>query len=209
MRDNGNVAWVANTSIHSIGSLLFAFVGAFARRNLLLTIPLCVLYVFGIALAIRMSSRSERPAVGYLALSVAVPILVALAVSFLKPIFVPRYLLGALPPFVLLAATGFQRLKTTPMIAMVVAVAVLGLAQDYAFYDAPAKEDWRAAVNFIATHTESHDYLIVYPGFYFVPLQYYIDRGGYERRFPAMVPISTGRGHRDVVERLKQFPALR
>jgi hypothetical protein len=62
------------------------------------------------------------------------------------------------------------------MVMIAVSIVILSLSQDRDFYDSPPNEDWRGAVNFVATHSERGDLLLIYPDWERAPVDYYCGR---------------------------------
>jgi mannosyltransferase len=164
--------WIQRTSIYSLRELLLSYAGAFDGLPTSLTMILTGSYLVGVILAVASAQTNDWPALGYLLLSILVPVALTIVVSIFKPMFVYRYLLPGLPLFALLAAAGFQRLK--PAFAIVMAICALSLAQDYAYYRAPSIQDWRGVVEFVTAHSQPGDILVVYDDP--APIEYYVAR---------------------------------
>ena len=167
-----SLGWIPRTSIYSLRDLLFSYSGAFEGRATSLTVILAGFYLVGASLAVSSAPTSDRPALGYILLSIFVPVALTLIVSMVKPLFVSRYLLSGLPLFALLAAVGFQRLK--PAFAIVMAICALSLTEDYSYYRAPSIQDWRGVAEFVAEHSQPGDILVVYDDA--TPIEYYVAR---------------------------------
>jgi mannosyltransferase len=105
------------------------------------------------------------------------PLLLALAISVVKPIFQPRYLLVALPPFVMLAAIGLSRIRRQA-VAYVFAGAVFWQSAGgvRAWYDAPDRQHWRSAVEFVMSRAQPGDAIGFYVYSARVPFEYYVHR---------------------------------
>jgi len=189
--DFGNEDWVRRTSLRAVAELFLIFAGAFDERVTILTVVLTALFLIGVALAVRWAQRDDWSSVGYLLLSICVPIVLTVAVSIFKPLFVARYLLAGLPLFVLLAAFGFRRLRPPFAIALMFAISALSLAQDYSYYRAPSIQDWRGAVNFVATHSQPGDMLAIYPTYYDGPIRYYFSRRAHPETFPTRILLES------------------
>jgi mannosyltransferase len=185
--DNGNDLWVKRTSLDSIRGLLIFLVGGFDEQLTGITATLLVLYAIGIGLAVLWMPRSDRPVLGFLLLSIGVPIGLTIAVSFLKPLFVTRYLLGGLPLLAVLAAIGLQRLRPALVLAMTVAMVTMGLAEDYSYYRAPSHEEWRGAVGFVALNAQPGDRMLIFPPDYHEAIGYYVSRLAHPETFPTRV----------------------
>ena len=184
--DHGNDAWVQRTSLRSIDDLFLMLVGGFPGLTWI-ALSLIGLYLLGAGLALLWTRRSDRPALGFLLVSTCIPIGLTIAVSFLKPLFVARYLLGVLPPFALLAAIGLRRLRPAFILAMTFAIVTLALAEDYTYYRAPSAEDWRGAVGFVALHTQPGDRMLIFPPDFGEAIGYYVSRLPKPETFPTRV----------------------
>jgi mannosyltransferase len=111
------------------------------------------------------------------------PILLVVAVSFVKPLLVARYLVGSLPAIVLVAAAGIASLRPAAGRAAVALLLVASASVLAFFYTGPSSEDWRSATRYLATQTGPGDR--VYAAIEFglpdvslpsVGLDYYADR---------------------------------
>jgi len=120
----GQVGWIVPLSWDQLAQVFVAFSGG-AR-------PLLVPAAVGAVVAARAAWRGGERAFGAaLALAWALgPVALAVAVSAVKPLLVPRYLLVALPGFALLLALGLLALRRPRWIALATAVAaVLALVE--------------------------------------------------------------------------------
>ena len=176
--DFGGVGWIPLTTVQAIIRVFAAFAGASwgnpsgPPNRILFSIYLAI-----IAVAVVGASERERPAIGFLLLSAVLPVAVDLLVSIFKPLFVTRYLLIGLPFFVLLAATGLTRIKPRAVMVMIaVSIIAMSLFQDRDFYHSPPTQDWRGAVNFVASQSERGDLLLIYPDWERAPVDYYCGR---------------------------------
>jgi len=194
---HGSLAWILKTSLDSVVELVLTFAGAFDGQVTSLSVILTALYIFGVALAILWGPQPDWPARGYLLLAIFVPIGLTIAVSFVQPLFVSRYLLAGLPLFALLAAIGIERLRPPFAIAIVCAIALLSLAEDYSYYLAPPIEDWRGVVDFVAKHAQPGDALVVWDAS--TPIEYYVSRSSRGGKYPARVFQARVNGNMNVV----------
>jgi 4-amino-4-deoxy-L-arabinose transferase-like glycosyltransferase len=122
--DGGQVAWIESMDLDQFTVLLLRLTGGV--RLLLLPWSMGL----GVALlSVRRGGRTAFP-MALAAALVLVPVLVTVAVSVVKPMLVPRYLLVALPGFLILAALGVAALRRTALqVAAALLLAVLGLAE--------------------------------------------------------------------------------
>lgn len=182
---HGNQSWIPRTSPHSLSDMLLCLSGAFDGQITVVTGVLAALYILGVMLALLPWPQRDWGARGYLLLSIGVPIGLTIVVSAVKPLFVSRYLLAGLPLFALLAAIGFQRLKPSFALSIVVAISLLSLVEVSAYYRAPAIQDWRGAVEYVAGHAQPGDMLVVYDGG--PPVEYYVSHYDHGKTYPAQV----------------------
>ena len=182
---HGSLGWIAKTSLNSVVELILSYAGAFDGQVTSLSLILAGLYIVGVAFAILWTPRLDWPSLGYLLVSLCFPICVTIIISSIEPFFVTRYLLAGLPLFALMASIGFQRLKPAFAIAIVCAIALLSLGQDYYYYRAPPIEDWRGVVDFVAKHAQPGDTLVAWDASAVV--DYYVSRSSRDRTYPAKV----------------------
>lgn len=106
------------------------------------------------------------------------PIMATLLVSLLgKPVFVPRYLIISLPPFVMLGALGFCRVTEKPLKGLIGAVIVLLSSQSLHFYYITnTKEDWRGAAAHVLSKAQTGDPVVFFSYNMRQPFEYYLRR---------------------------------
>lgn len=105
------------------------------------------------------------------------PILTALLVSIIKPMFVPRYLIVCLPPLVLLAAVGFSQINHRGLLALgLTLVVALGLRGDYYYYTRATLEDFRGTTRHILTRAQPGDAVLFIAEYVRAPFEYYRSR---------------------------------
>jgi mannosyltransferase len=95
-----------------------------------------------------------------------------------QPLFNDRYLIMALPAYLLLAAGGLRLLERRLWpLALVALVLVLAFAwvplRDVNRTTATQKEDWRPAYGLIAQHARPDDLILVHPGYLVTTYHYY------------------------------------
>ena len=192
--DRGNLNWVPPTSFNAVISLLFTFSGDFTTfanelvwRPGILSALLFGFYALGLVLALVWAQREEWPALNYLLLTAFVPIAITAALSHFKPIFIQRYMLAELPPFVLLSAIGLRRLRPQFMIPVVMVFALASLAQDYVYYQSPALEDWRGLIEYVASHSNRGDLMLIFPAYFQDPVNYYVSHLEHPENFPRRI----------------------
>lgn len=114
--------------------------------------------------------------------SIAGSILAGLAASLVKPIFIARSLIVAVPSLHLAMASALAMPSAPPVLrpgwlAGIALVLVLGLAGTQLLQVSPVKADWRAAVAAVAERAEDGDAILAYPvGLGWEVARYYVQR---------------------------------
>ena len=200
LRASGLVSWISPSSIREVIQFLYVVAGAsrdivpgsvaamvnFAGSRDAASSPLLILYLIAIGLcAIGKPPRASR---AYVLLCVIIPIVAAIVVSMVKPLFVPRYLLMTLPFVVIAAAMGIRSIPSrTTSIAITAVIIGLSLIEDSVYYRAPAFQDWRGAVGAIAERAHSTDVVVIYPRYNQIAVNYYRSRLSAAAGFPPLL----------------------
>jgi len=112
------------------------------------------------------------------------PILAALLISVVRPIFAPRTLVWTTVPLSLLVAAGIVALRPRALrpaaLATIAAMQLLGLVGYRA--DIPI-EDWDRAASQVAEHADARDRVVLAAGYTIAPFGYYY------RRFQGSAPL--------------------
>ncbi len=102
--------------------------------------------------------------VQFLVLWLIFPIFLTVGLSFIRPVFLPRFLIFCQPALIILAAAGIARLRRLWLIAPVLLLTLLLALQGISFVYAHDYDDQRdgsgAAVNFILDHSQPGDAII-------------------------------------------------
>lgn len=165
--DTGQVSWIQALSYQDVraavhqasgGSWLFPAIGA-----------------VGLVLLVVGALRRRTVAWRYLLVAswLVVPLVLAIAVSFFKPMIVDRYLIVSLPALALAVAYALSRLGPRLASLALVVVLVAGLTRVRDWYRAPYGEDWRGAVQYVERAKRPGDQLLAYPGWLGPPVDYY------------------------------------
>ena len=92
------------------------------------------------------------------------PVIFALLVSFVRPIFFHRFLIICLPAWLLVVAVGMREMSQvrwrTPVIAGVCALSVVSTVLSYS----RVREDWRGVANFLIDNARAQDVVAYYRG---------------------------------------------
>ncbi len=134
--------------------------------------------------AIWMLIRSSRRTVGLLLVSLtAVPVFGIWFVSLRNSVFSDRYVIGALPAYLVLIAIGLSQLARdrrgfVPVLLLsTILVAYTWVpVSDVNRSTIAQKEDWRSAYARVAEHAEPNDVFLIHPGYMISTLAYYGQR---------------------------------
>jgi mannosyltransferase len=126
------------------------------------------------------SPRSSSPAWRYrfLLLWLLFPILSVFVLSAIRPLFLPRYFLLCLPALLLLAAAGLGRIRSpwimTGATLVLVVLSLQGTASYYRQdFEDVERENWRAASEYILTHSRPGDAVMFHVPMGRMPYEYY------------------------------------
>ncbi len=146
-------------------------------------------------------SLSPRRALLIVGAMTVVPGVLFMLLSLQRAVFEDRYLIVALPGFLLLAALGIDgllRVKATWPLAIAGGVALLIVAwiplRAVNFSTMPQKENWREAYRHLAEHARAGDGVVVYPGYLRSTYDYYALQFPQLRALPVVTPPSLAPG---------------
>jgi mannosyltransferase len=131
-------------------------------------------YGFGAITAFVMSPR--RWPLVLLTAWLALPPILAFAVSLVKPVFLDRYFLVCLPALVLLAGAGLARLRLGWVAwALVAAAVVFSIrAVDECGTCKVRNDDWRGATEYVSDRARPGDKIFFYPAELRTPFVHYV-----------------------------------
>lgn len=167
------IGWVPPLSVGYVRGVLQSLIGS--TGDPLLPISLAAIWVMGTGYVI--ARRRWRWEWLFATALAAVPIGTALVVSLVRPAFVARYLIVALPGLVMV--TGALLAQARPRwVGILGAVALIVLTIDnlLGWYTIIPKEGWREAVAYVTSHAKPGDVLIAYPNYVRLPVDYYMQR---------------------------------
>jgi mannosyltransferase len=114
-----------------------------------------------------------------LLLCFAGPIVLIALLSLVEPMFVPRYLIVALPALTILIAAGLNAIRPR-LVAAGAALAIIALTAQgtLSWHGSYHKPDWRNAVSALVEQADEEDVIILVPPFEHRPYTYYAERLG-------------------------------
>ncbi|MGC1677683.1 MAG: glycosyltransferase family 39 protein [Candidatus Binataceae bacterium] len=194
----GQVSWILPPSWAQIGQLFVTIAGGLNSKS---GVVICLILLLFVGEALFVSFQHRRDPNGWEGCLFAlagflVPIIVTIGGAFFVPMLVARYLLVSFPPFVVLAAQGlltFRRPKAA--LIMVAALVALTGRELHGIYSTEPRDDWRAAVRYVMTHSQPDDAAIVIWPLNRYVFEYYAARAP----GPGAPPVVLGE-NRDIVD---------
>jgi mannosyltransferase len=134
-----------------------------------------VAVVVGVVLALVLRPR-EAP-VGPLAVMVALPPVVLIAVGAVTPILSSRYLVFVLPPLAVLAGLGWAAVARRVLVPAAVAMSAVAVAVTVGwFHGATSPDDPEAAAAYLAAHDAPGDAIVFSPVWARTEMHYFLER---------------------------------
>jgi len=167
IQDIGHISWVEGPSlleVYHLGAYLAAGSGkAVGAVLLLLDLGLLALFLRGLKSLWRDRDHDLRCWRHVLIASCFFsPIVIALLVSVVRPIFYHRFLIIGLPAWALMTAVGAEGIHTRPWRASAIAgVCVLSLVSVVTSYSR-IQEDWRGVTRYLITQASPDDRVLYY-----------------------------------------------
>jgi Dolichyl-phosphate-mannose-protein mannosyltransferase len=187
--DSG-VGWIAPLNADELRALASTLTGS---TNSILQLVFLVVLGTGFVAAWRDRRTSETPPIliTWFALPVGLTVLIALV----KPLLVARYLIIALPGFVLLLGLGLSRMTRGRSVQLCSSVLVLVLIGAHGYRGVwtttKGDEDWRSIVATVGQHAARDDAIVVFPATAVSAFSYYArdDAGLRGRAGPTWPPV--------------------
>ena len=174
----GHLAWVSKSTPYSVYSVFSDFAGGGILDAVYL-----LLWAAGFAFMVRLRDHSRSVfhiwRYALLWMWLLLPVAVSYLLSLRLPMFVNRYLIVCLPPFVLLASVSLARIPSKWVSAGSLTLIVILLSRSVqTYYAFDVKEDWRGVTSYVAARTLSQDAILFYVPVGRLAFDYYVFRGG-------------------------------
>jgi len=174
----GSIGWIPEPSFMSIIRTFTDFAG----NDYLILMVFFILCLIGL-ISIRMlngkwtfhfdSSGELILILLWLSFPIIIPFILSMILS---PMYVNRYLIGALPAFLILIAKGTGSFPNVIVTYIIVAlIALLALISLTVYYTEPMKEQWRETVDFIEYRAQTNDSFIFCAYYTQNPFDYYYE----------------------------------
>jgi len=157
---------------NTFSQFLFGFQTDHINTILVSLWPLTVLLGF---IALRRN-RGIKPQTVYLIMCFILPNVLAFAVSFIRPVYLSRYLIITIPSMFLLLSYLLSRypLKLSIALRVVIIAVMLGtLSVEAMSTQTPVKEDYSDAALYLQNHAAPSDVIVVSAPFTVYPIEYY------------------------------------
>ena len=157
--DIGQLGWVQKPDALELYHTAVFLAGESGRAVGKFLLVFCVIALVQAAHVLWRRFPTETPMVRWRLASLWIWLLSPMFLSYLfshlrAPIFVHRYFIICLPPFLLLVAQGLGALRGR--MTVVTAFVALSLASTFVSYSRP-REDWRSAASFVMSHSQPGD----------------------------------------------------
>ena len=193
--DTGGLSWIPETSAKQLYSVLTTLAGGGGTPLLALSL---VLVSGGLVVAATTwySSRASWETWKYvLPLSgLFVPIFLALLISTVQPIVIPRYFIVCLPALILVASSLIahpwlliNRISAVAPVTIAAALVATSALATMSYYDDFQKEDWRGVANHVASRWQAGDGMLFYVPWMESKFDFYSEKIGGERELQAIV----------------------
>lgn len=186
------ITYIDPPTLEDVMSVFSDLVGNGGWPLLLVYFGVCCLWLRPAILAWRSPSTGlERWKYAFVFAWFFVPVLLSLAVSTVRPIFLGRYLIVSLPAVVLVAAVGLATVRPRWIfVVLFTLVLIFAVRSLILWYGTDHKEQWRAAVAMVLQNTRDTDAIVFVAPYVVQPFGYYMLRseGGADRAPEAISP---------------------
>jgi 4-amino-4-deoxy-L-arabinose transferase-like glycosyltransferase len=192
----GPISWVQKPTVESVGVFFYTLAGGGGMPFLTLAYFIFCAGACLLFLRVWCSAGRSLQAWRFVAVltSLLVPAALALAFSFIKPMFEARFLIICQPALVLLAAAGLSEIRCRWLLEASLAVVASLAAQAIIHYYRyptrfePGRGDWSGASHYVGRKAEaSRDAMIFYPWNCRLPFDYFGRRSPVGAADPAII----------------------
>lgn len=172
--------WISEPTVRRVEYFVYSILGGDNSSGArVFAYPVYAVVLFGAGAAARRAwreRRHERDAEHFALVlaGAALPIVLVLAVSIIKPFFVDKYLMECLPFAVLLMAIGVNALRPRALaygtLFFTLLLSAHGTVEYFRHTD---KDDWRAATRYLFASSQPGDAALFFPHYTVTPFEYY------------------------------------
>lgn len=157
----GPIRWIRRPGLHDVLAFWRAFTGGTNWALPVLVLLACAAAVPSGRRLFQANQAWETWRVQFLLVWLVFPIALTVALSFLRPVFLPRYMIFCQPAMIILVAAGIARLRrprlVIPALALFLLFAVQGIRFVYAHDFDDQRDGSGEAANFILDHSQAGD----------------------------------------------------
>jgi mannosyltransferase len=180
--DSGQINWIPPLSLESAGRSAYTVSGGTLFASAFWALGLTI----GLALIRRLGNWERLVLLSWL----LVPLALVVAISIVKPLVAPRYLVLGLPAALMLIAFGLAKMRRGMGIAFLVIGVLASGTGVIAWYTAPSTR-WADATHYVVVASRGNDRIL-----YVVPhaqraFDYYAHRFGVPARLPAPIDLDS------------------
>jgi mannosyltransferase len=207
----GPLRWIQRPGLKSLWTLGLRLAGNDGAILLLAYAVACLAAIAPVVFApgqTKMRVPWETWRYRFLFLWLAFPILLVLALSQARPLYLPRYFIMCLPALLLLAAAGLARIRQPWIVALATLLFVILSIQGTASYyrrdfEDTDREDWRGATQYILANARPGDAILFHVPMGRMPYEYYLSLQNTISKNPTVLYPSHGDqiDFRDFVEK--------
>lgn len=179
-KDTGQISWIPKPSLNQLKNLLMALsgdVGNKGYQTYAYLLPCAIAIAYALVTLVKTGRSIDTWRYAFAIFLFGVPILISFVFSFIKPIFLSKYLIVSMPGLVLLVWLGISSMKNklvcSLMVALLCILSVTAIIKDYYPKE---KENFRDSVSYIVSNSKPGDGIIIYFHYNIVPVEYYMNR---------------------------------
>ncbi|MBV9574329.1 MAG: hypothetical protein JOY93_09770, partial [Acidobacteriales bacterium] len=188
----GPLRWIQRPGIKDLWELAIHLAGNGGATLLLLYLLACGASIVPALRRIRLPALPrEQWRYWFLLVWLLFPLLLILAVSLARPLFLARYFILSLPALVILAAAGLSRIPNRALLALAVlpfiALSLRGTLSYYADDFDIQRDDWRGASTYLLSQAQPTDGLVFFVAMGRMPYEYYYWLRSQPVGYPAVI----------------------
>jgi hypothetical protein len=176
------ISWV-----HSLGRDTFTIFATDFFNGGASQIALALVLLTASVVALVRAPQDQRWAVSTAVLGALIPITIIVLISLVKPSLIARYMLIALPSYVIAIAIAIEQLPKKLVAAGAIVVVILGLPLLRDYEREPAWNDFRSAAAYIAERAQPGDAIMIWEPLARPAVEYYATRRKSGQNFPEII----------------------
>ncbi len=160
----GPLSWIPRPSLRGLWVFAIFLTGNEGPRLVMASVIACVAAVLPLFLNQQRQSSWENWRYWFLALWLVFPVLLTVALSFARPLFLARYFVICLPALNLLMAAGLARLRSLWLVTpALIVLLILSLQGTVSYYERDfdlGRDNWADASQFLLSNARPGDAIV-------------------------------------------------